>query len=302
MTDSSTTPGSHPPVIGPLGVWLFTETMSATEAAAFVRRIEDLGYGALWIPETFGRDPMAHASWLLASTERLVLATGIANIHHRHPGAMRQAQLTLAEQSDDRFILGMGVSHAPLVEGIRHLPYERPVATMRSYLEAMDASPYMAPEPGRPPLTLLAALGPKMLELAGELADGAHPYWTTPEHTATARGILGPDPWLCVEQKIVLTTDPDAARAAVDGALAMYADMPNYRNNWHRLGFGEEDIDGRSQRFIDALVPWGDVDAIRDRIQSHWDAGASHVCIQPLHPSGEVAAVDWDALEALAPA
>ncbi len=290
------------PDIGPIGLWYFTETMTAAEAAEFAQRVEALGYGALWIPETFGRDPMAHAAWLLANTDRLVVATGIANIHHRHPGAMRQAQLTLAEQSGNRFILGMGVSHAPIVEGIRKITYEKPVATMRAYLEAMDASPYLAVEPTEAPPTLLAALGPKMLELAGTAADGAHPYWTTPEHTATAREILGPDAWLCVEQKIVMTTDAAAARAAARGALGLYADLPNYRNNWLRLGFTDADIDdGGTDDFIDALVAWGDESAVRDRIRAHWDAGADHVCIQPLHPSGEMGAVDWNALEALAP-
>ena len=236
------------PDIGPLGLWYFTETMTAPQAADFAQRVEALGYGALWIPETFGRDPMAHAAWLLANTDRLVVATGIANIHHRHPGAMRQAQLTLAEQSGNRFILGMGVSHAPIVEGVRKITYEKPVATMRAYLEAMAASPYMAIEPTEAPPTLLAALGPKMLDLAGTVADGAHPYWTTPEHTATARKILGPDPWLCVEQKIVMTTDADAARASARaraGDLRRPAQLPQqlaaarvhrgrHRRRWHR--------------------------------------------------------------------
>ena len=289
------------PEIGPLGLWYFTETMPAPQAAEFAQRVEELGYGALWIPETFGRDPMAHAAWLLANTDRLVVATGIANIYHRHPGAMRQAQLTLAEQSDNRFILGMGVSHAPIVQGVRNISYEKPVSTMRSYLEAMAASPYMAIEPSEAPPTLLAALGPKMLELAGTAADGAHPYWTTPEHTATAREVLGPDPWLCVEQKVVMSTDAGAARASARAALGIYADLPNYRNNWLRMGLTEADLDnGGSDKFIDATFAWGSVDAIKARIQEHFDAGATHVCLQPVNPNGQFGDLHWEALEALA--
>jgi probable F420-dependent oxidoreductase len=285
--------------IGPLGVWFHTEASSAGEAAEFAARLEALGYGALWLPETLGRDPFAHIAFLAEQTSTLTLATGIANIHHRHPGAMRQAQLTLAEQSGDRFLLGLGVSHAPLVEGLRNLPYDKPLTTMRTYLEAMDESPYLAPAPTEPPARVLAALGPKMLELAGTAADGAHPYWTTPEHTATAREILGPDKMLCVEQKIVLTTDAAAARAAARNALSMYAGLPNYANNWFRLGFTEADVaDGGSDRLVDGLVAWGDEEAVRARIADHHAAGADHVCVQPLDPAGGGDA-DWAALELL---
>jgi len=289
--------------IGPLGVWFFTETMAAPLAVEFAQRLESLGYGALWLPETLGRDPFAHITHLADGTDTLVFATGIANIHHRHPGAMMQAQRTVAEQSGNRFVLGLGVSHAPLVQGLRNLTYDKPLSTMRTYLEAMAASPYMAPEPTEAPATLLAALGPKMLELAGTAADGAHPYWSTPEHTATAREIIGPDKLLCVEQKVVLSADPTAARTAARGALSMYADLPNYRNNWLRLGFGEEDLgDGGSNKLIDALVAWGDEQALRDRVDAHRQAGADHVCIQPLQPEGAAGSVDWHALEVLAPA
>jgi probable F420-dependent oxidoreductase len=289
--------------IGGLGVWFFTETMITPEAVEFTQRLEALGYGALWLPETLGRDPFAHIAHLAGQTESITLATGIANIHHRHPGAMMQAQRTLAEQSDNRFLLGMGVSHAPLVEGLRNLPYDKPLSTMRTYLEAMASSPYMAPAPSEDPATVLAALGPKMLELSGTAADGAHPYWSTPEHTATAREILGPDKLLCVEQKIVLSTDATAAREAARTALSMYAELPNYRNNWLRLGFTEEDLaDGGSDRLIDGLVAWGDEQAVLGRVEAHHLAGADHVCIQPLMAGGASGDVDWTALEALAPA
>lgn len=288
--------------IGPTGVWHFTETMTSAEAVSYVQRLEALGYGALWIPETLGRDPFAHAALLLQETENLVIATGIANIFSRHPGVMKQAQNTLAEASGGRFLLGLGVSHAPLVAGVRKLDYSKPLTSMRDYLAGMAESIYLAVPPAEPPATVLAALGPKMLELAGAAADGAHPYWTTPEHTAIAAAALGPDKMLNVEQKICLSTDADAARTAIRGSLGMYITLPNYFNNWFRLGFDESDLaDGGSDRLCDALVPWGSADAISERIQAHRDAGATHVCIQPLKAGGGYGDVDWEALEAFAP-
>jgi probable F420-dependent oxidoreductase len=287
--------------IGRLGVWAGTDGMAIGEAATFATTLERLGYGALWVPETIGRDPFAHVAHLADQTSSLVFATGIASIHHRHPGAMLQVANTLAEQTGGRFVLGLGVSHGPMVAGLRGLPYEKPLATMRTYLEAMDASPYLAPAPAEPAPRLLAALGPKMLELAGSHADGAHPYWTTPDHTATARAALGPDKLLCVEQKVVLTDDADVARATAAGALSVYVDLPNYRNSWLRLGFTEEEITNRDPRFVDAVVAWGSADAIQDRIQQHVDAGADHVCIQALTPEHPFRA-DLAALQALAPA
>lgn len=288
--------------IGKRGVWWFTETMDAKGAVAFAQRLESLGYGALWIPETMGRDPFAHGALLLEHTERLVVATGIASIFHRHPGAMKQAQNTLAEQSGNRFLLGIGVSHAPMVAGVRGLDYSKPLTTMREYLQGMAGSAYMAVGPSETPKTLLAALGPKMLELAATSADGAHPYWTTPEHTAEARAALGPDKLLCVEQKVVLSEDPEVARQTARGALAMYIGLPNYFKNWFRLGYTEDDLaDGGSDRLVDGLVAWGSLDQIEARIQAHTDAGADHVCIQPLNPSGIPGVPHDEALEALAP-
>lgn len=300
MTLSSDDLGRWRSALGKLGVWCTTEPMTAREAVLFAGELEEHGYGALWLPETFGRDPFVHAGHLADHTSSLVFATGIANIFHRQPGPMLQAANTLAEQSGGRFVMGLGVSHQPLVEGLRGLRYDKPLATMRSYLEQMDASPYAAVAPESAPPRLLAALGPKMLALSAELGDGAFPYWTTPEHTATAREIVGPDKLVCVEQKVVMTESADAGRTTAVAALAMYADLPNYRNNWIRLGFSEEEVESRSPRLLDALVAWGSVDAIRDRVQQHLDAGADHVCIQPLtvdHPFR----VDRDALAALAP-
>ena len=286
--------------LGKLGVWYFTDAMSATEAANTAKRIEDLGFSALWIPETVGRNPFAHAAWLLANTTSLVIATGIANIYHREPGVTLAAQHTLAEQSDDRFLLGLGVSHQPLVEGLRGLTYGKPVSTMRAYLQKMKASPYSAPRIAQPPKTVIAALGPNMLKLAASEVDGAHPYFTSPVHTKMARETMGPDGWLCVEQKVIMETDAALARAAARRAASTYQGLPNYRNNWLRMGLSESDInESGSDAFIDATFAWGDVDAIRERIDEHMQAGANHVCVQPIRADGKIQQPDWDALEAL---
>lgn len=282
------------------GVWAFLDALPAPEAAEAARRIEALGYSALWVPETTGRDPFVFLSHVAGATSTLLLATGIANIHNRHPGAMKQAKETLAEQSGGRFLNGLGVSHKPLVEGLRGLTYDKPVATMRTYVDGMDRSPYSGPEAPEPAPVLLAALGPKMLALAGEVSAGAHPYFTPPQHTREAREILGPDPLLCVEQKVVLTDDEDAGWAAAVAQVERYAALPNYRNAWKRLGYTEEQIAGTDRAFVDALVVRGDAAAIAARVQEHYDAGASHVCVQPVSVAGRPTP-DLDVLEALAP-
>jgi probable F420-dependent oxidoreductase len=287
--------------LGKLGVWIGMDGMSAGAAAAFAKRVEERGYGALWIPEGRGRNALVFASWLLANTERLVVATGIANIYARDPIAMASGQRTLAEQSRGRFLLGVGVSHRPSVEGRGHA-YGKPVATMRAYLQAMRAAPYGAPEPAERPLTVVAALGPRMLALSAELADGAHPYNTAPGHTAKARSILGPGKLLCPEVWVLLETDRAKARAAARLTLSRYMQLENYVNGWRRQGFGEDDLaGGGSDRFVDAMVAWGDESAICARIQQHWDAGADHVCIQPINPHG-AREVDERVLDLLAPA
>ena len=286
--------------LGTTGVWFFTDLLDHGRSRELAARIESLGYAALWIPDTVGRDPFVNAALLLESTTDLVIATGIANIHMRHPGMMKQGAASLAELSGGRFVLGLGVSHAPLVTGLRKLDYSKPLTTMRTYLDDMDTSLYMAVPPAEEAPVVLAALGPKMLELAAERTKGAHPYWTTPEHTAMAREIMGPDAWLCVEQKCVLTTDADLAHATTNDQLGMYADLPNYRNNWKRLGFTDDEISDRAPRFLDAVMAWGDEAAIADRIQAHYNAGASHVCIQPIDPETR-SEPDWRLLEALSP-
>jgi probable F420-dependent oxidoreductase len=184
---------------------------------------------------------------------------------------------------------------------VRGLEYGPPVATMRKYLAGMASAPYQGIPPTETPTTVIAALGPKMLELAREATDGAHPYFVSPDHTAMAREILGPDKLLCVEQKIVLETDPAKARDLARPVASIYTGLPNYRNNWLRMGLTEADFEnGGSDRFIDATFAWGDLNAIQARVQAHFDAGATHVCVQPVNPNGQFGDLHWEALEALA--
>ena len=289
--------------LGKLGVWVGMDGMSAAAAAAFAEHVEELGYGALWIPEGRGRNALVLSSWLLCHTKRLIVATGIANIYARDAMAMAGGQRTLAEQSGGRFLLGVGVSHRPTVEGVRGHTYGKPVATMRTYLQAMRDAPYGGPQPAEKPLTVVAALGPKMMALSGELADGAHPYNTTPDHSAQARRILGPGKLLCPEVWVLLETDRVRALSAARQTLSRYLQLENYVNGWRRQGFGDDDLaGGGSDRFLDAMVAWGDEDAIRRRIQQHWDAGADHVCVQPISPQGSRGAAAEQVLDLLAPA
>jgi len=270
--------------IGPIGIWTHQfEDHPAAKVRETASELEELGYGALWFGEAFGREALSNAGLLLSGTKRIVIATGIANIYARDAMAMAAGQKTLAEAYPNRFLLGLGVSHVPLVEKLRGHSYQNPVATMRAYLDAMDQAPYQSVPPPTKPVRVLAALGPKMLQLAGERADGAHPYNVNPEHTAQARDILGPDRYLCPEQAVVLETDAGKAREIGRAFLALYLTLPNYTNNFLRLGFDESDFtNGGSNRLIDAIVAWGDLDAIRNRIRAHRSAGADHVCIQVL--------------------
>jgi probable F420-dependent oxidoreductase len=270
-----------------IGVWAALDGLSAADAARFAKTVESWGYGALWIPEAVGREVLSSAAWLLANTTTLTLASGIANIYARDALAAAAAQKGLNEQSGGRFLLGLGVSHAPLVKDLRQHEYGKPVATMRAYLQAMASAPYKSIPPASPPQTVLAALGPKMLELSAELADGAHPYNVTPEHTREARSIIGKGKLLCVEQGVVLETDASRARAIARQFLNLYMGLPNYVNNWRRLGFADADFaGGGSDRLVDAVIAWGDEKAIRARLDEHWQAGADHICIQAISTTG----------------
>jgi len=277
--------------------------MTAAAAADFAKRLEGWGYGALWVPESRGRNVLVISSWLLANTKTLTVATGIANIYARDPQATASGQLALAEQSGGRFLLGLGVSHVPLVEGLRGHTYGKPVETMRDYVEAMRRASYAAPRPAETPKTVIAALGPGMLALAGSHTDGAHPYLVTPAHTREARRILGPDKLLCPEQTVLAETDPARARRIGRAWLGRYLEMTNYRNNLLRLGFVTPDFaGGGSDHLVDAMIAWGDAAAIRRRIDEHWAAGADHVCIQTLNPNEATPGLpDERLLAALAP-
>ncbi len=273
--------------LGKIGVWFHTDELSSPEAAELVRRVEALGYGAFWFGEGFGRDPLAHAAFLLSQTSELVVATGIASIYSRDAVAMVGGSHALAEQSGGRFLLGLGVSMPALVEPRGHR-FGPPVASMREYLSAMQATQYASISPREAPPVVLAALGPKMMELAARETQGSHPCNVTPEYTARARAQLGPDAWLCVEQKVVLAETPGEAREIARAGLAICIDVPHQRQNWTRMGFEDSDYrDGGSNRLIDALVAWGDEAAIRERVNDHLEAGASHVCIQPLLATGQ---------------
>jgi probable F420-dependent oxidoreductase len=287
--------------LGKRAVWAPTDGMNADDLAAFAQRIEAWGYSALWIPDAMGRDPMVAASWMLANTKDLILATGIANIYSRDVSTMKAAQVALNEQSGGRFLLGLGVSHQPLVEGVRGHEYLAPIPTMRNYLEGLSAAQFMGQPAPEEPSTVIAALGPKMLELAKTHAQGAHPYLVPPEHTVQAKEILGDEAWLCVEQKVLFETDAATARATARQMLGIYLAMPNYRNNLKRCGFNDEDFENNgSDRLIDAVIAWGDADSIAARIKEHEDAGATQVCVQALNPAGG-AVPDERILEILAP-
>ena len=271
--------------LSPLGVWTFAlDQQPATRAAELAADLEEMGWGAIWVPEAVGRDPFVNATLLLSATQRMVVGTGIASIYARDAMAMAACWNSVTEAFPDRFLLGLGVSHRPSVEDMRGHEYGPPVSTMAEYLDRIDASVYFAALPSTPPRRVLAALGPRMLGLARDRTDGAHPYLVTPEHTASAREILGPDRLLAPEQMVVLETDPTRAREIARGTLAMYLPgLPNYANNVRRLGFTDEDLTAPlSDRLVDALVAWGDAESIAARVRAHHDAGADHVAIQVL--------------------
>ena len=270
--------------LGRVGAWSFDlERLTASDARAFARELESAGIVALWIPESLGsKEVFAHASLLLGATERLIIATGIANIWARDPVAMANGQRALVDAYPDRFLLGLGVSHGPTIP-LRGggLQYERPLERMRMYLDAMDKAPYT----GRPTDTprVLAALGPKMLKLAAERTLGAHPYFVPVEHTTEARKELGPAPLLAVEQAVVLATDATTARETARRHMKRYLDLPNYANNLLRLGWSRTDLaNGGTDALVDAIVAWGDTGAIIKRVEDHLARGADHVCLQTI--------------------
>lgn len=287
--------------LGPVGVWLGPiGRASWSEAQGAARRVEELGYGALWISETpTGREPLSHAALLLDATERIPIATGIASIWSRDALAARNGALGLAEAFPGRFTLGLGVSHAPVVQ-LRGQDYGKPLTAMRTYLDGFDAAPYDGAQPAVAVPVVLAALRPRMLELARDRTAGAHPYFVPVEHTAIARERLGADAVLAPEVALVLESDPAAARERARRYMGLYLQLPNYTNNLRDLGWSDDDFaDGGSDALVDAIVGWGDVDRVAAFARAHLDAGADHVCVQPVATSLAGAIAE---LEALAPA
>lgn len=268
--------------LGRVGIWNFAlQRLSAADEGAAIREYERLGYRAVWMPESIGsKEAFAHASILLSASVRTIVAPGIASIYARDPMAMANGARAVAEAFPGRFVLGIGVSHAPSVAQ-RGGDYGKPIETMTAYLDGMAAAAYAGPEPPEPVPLVLAALGPRMLELAAARADGAHSYFVPIEHTPNARAALGREPCLVVEQTAVLSTDADQARRIGRAFAKHYLALPNYANNLRRLGWSDEHIANEgSDRLIDAVIAWGDVDAIVARVKAHLDGGADHVCVQ----------------------
>jgi probable F420-dependent oxidoreductase len=262
--------------LGRLGVWYPIDRLDAAGIKRLLRTIEDLGYSTFWYPEALGYESLSIASFMLANTERLIIGSSIANIYARDPFTARRGLRTLSGLYEDRFILGLGVSHAPMVERRGHA-YDKPVPTMRRYLDGLYGNASDAAD----------------WPLAGERTAGALPYNVTPKHTREARAALGPDKLLVVEQKVCLETDSATARGLARQGLHHYMAMTNYRNNWLRIGFTEADFaDGGSDKFIDAMVLWGDAATIARGLSAHLQAGADQVCIQPVHAEGDTEAPD----------
>ena len=287
--------------IDPGRIGLFAGPLNAQPTAiqrVFVREMERLGYGTLWYGESLAQEAFGRGSIYLAATERLVVASGIANIWARDPAAMANGGRTLAEAWPGRFILGIGVSHAPMVK-LRGHDYERPYSAMRDYLEAMSLAPWRGPDAEMPPI-VLAALGPKMVALSGERAAGAYPYFSTTEHIREVRSILGPEPFLAADLPVVLAEDLTAARAIGNRHLVFYLGSANYRNNLLRIGWSEADLESPgSDAFFEAMVAWGDLARIGEKVGERLETGADQVVLNIV--AADASAPPLDELRRLAP-
>ena len=282
------------------GVFCFLDGMSGAETGRFARKVERLGYSSIWFAELFGREIFTHAAYLLSNTEKLIVAAAVAIVQKREPVTAWGAANTLAELFEGRFVLGLGVSHREL-QAMRGLGYEKPLSTMREYLARLRAVEYQAPKSKGPPPVVLGALLPKMMRLALEETQGVHTYFVPPEHTARTRATAGPDKWICAAQAVHLETDPVKARGAARKYTSFYLGLRTYSKHLAPLGFGPADlVGGGSDRLVDAIVAWGSVDEIRQRIAAHYEAGATHVCIVPIASDGSMIP-DQRTIEALAP-
>ncbi|NDD29429.1 MAG: TIGR03620 family F420-dependent LLM class oxidoreductase [Proteobacteria bacterium] len=277
-----------------VGVWTFAFELQPWSAVArYAAELEDMGWGAIWVPEAVGREALAQSAMLLGATRSIVIATGIANIYARDAMTSATGHLTLEEAYPGRFLFGLGVSHAHLVHHLRGHDYSKPYTKMVAYLDAMEKVTYISPRPASPPQLALAALGPKMLALAAERTWGAHPYFVPVAHTAEARRVMGSKGKLAPEQAFVLETDPVRARAIAREHMEMYLRAPNYINNLKRLGYADEDIaNGGSDRLVDDIVVWGTPEQVAERVAAHHAAGADHVCLQALSADPKAFPID----------
>ena len=268
--------------LGRVGIWTAEfDLQPMKKAQEGIAQVEEMGFSTVWVPEAVLREPFASTSLLLSATKKMVLATGIASLHARTAQTMNAGWRTVSEAFPDRFLLGIGVSHAPMVTGVHKGAYDKPYSTMVQYLDAMDQGVFFSPQPANPQ-RVLAALGPKMLKLAAERGAGAHPYFVPVEHTAVAREIMGPDALLAPEQAVIFESDPVKARAIARQHMNTYTRLPNYANNLKRFGFSETEIVNQEDRLVDAIVAWGSTDVIVNRIKAHVDSGADHVSVQVL--------------------
>ena len=274
--------------LGRLGVWSANDRLTPPEIARLLRTAEDLGYCALWYPEAVGYEALSSAAFMLANSTTLSIGSSIASTYARDAFTARRGMLGLNQMYGDRFILGLGVSHANMVQARGH-GYDRPVPVMKAYLDQLYADEAGAADWP----VMLAALGPVMVKLAFARSQGALPVNTTPDHTRLAAASMAPGKHLAVAQKFLFTTDASHARAIGRAELAMHLAMPNYINHFLRMGFAPAELEnGGSDRLIDALITWGPVEEVKRRIRAHFDAGATHVCIRPLHAPGDFAARD----------
>lgn len=284
--------------LGRVGLWTADfDLVPMKTAQEGIARVEQMGFSAVWVPEAVLREPFASTALLLSATQSMVLATGIASLHARTAQTMQAGWKTLTEAFPDRFLLGIGVSHAPMVQGVHKGSYDKPYTTMVEYLDAMDSGVFFSPQPTTPPRRVLAALGPKMLKLAAERGEGAHPYFTPVEHTAFAREAIGKDALLAPELAVVLNQEPSVAREIASKYMSTYTRLPNYANNLKRFGFTDDEITGHADRLVDAIVPRGSIETVVARIREHLDAGADHVCVQVLTGTpGVLPMREWEEL------
>ena len=274
--------------LGRLGVWNPNDRLSPPELIRLLKVSDDLGYSALWYPEAVGYEAFSSASFMLAHSDTLKIGSSIANIYARDPFTARRGLIGMNRMYGDRFVLGLGVSHAPMVEARGH-GYAKPVPAMRDYPDRMQQD---AQDSGEWQV-MLAALGPVMMRLAFERSMGALPANSTPEHTRRAAAVMPPGKHLAVAEKFIFETDADRARTIGRGELAPYLAMPNYVSHWQRLGYTEAELSGGgADRFIDAMVNWGTVEQVKQQVRAHFHAGATHVCIRPVHADGDYAARD----------